>query len=97
MQPTPKWLRRLGDGLLGISATITGAAIAGGNDVLAYISLGFGVIGKFLTKGLLKKIPIIGAAISLAYAISRFKKETNEVILIPPISKNTASWQKIER
>jgi len=49
LQPTPRVLRKLGDGLLAISATITGAAIAGGNDVLAYIALGFGVVGKFLT------------------------------------------------
>ena len=49
MEPTPRVLRKLGDGLLAVSATITGAAIAGGNDVLAYISLGFGLIGKFLT------------------------------------------------
>lgn len=49
MKPTPKNLRRLGDGLLAVSSTITAAAIASGNNVLAYISLGFGVIGKFLT------------------------------------------------
>lgn len=49
MKPTPRNLRRLGDGLLAVSATITGAAIAGGNDILAYISLGIGVMGKFLT------------------------------------------------
>jgi len=48
-QPTPRNLRRLGDGLLAVSAVITSSAIAGGNDVLAYISLGLGVIGKFLT------------------------------------------------
>ena len=49
MQPTPKNLRKFGDGLLAVSATITGAAIAGGNDILAYISLGCGIVGKFLT------------------------------------------------
>jgi len=49
MQPTPRNLRHFGDGLLGIGTTITGAAIASGNDILAYVSLGFGVIGKFLT------------------------------------------------
>lgn len=49
MKPTPKNLRRLGDGLLAVSATITSASIAGGNDVLAYVSLGIGVLGKFLT------------------------------------------------
>jgi len=36
MQPTPRNLRHLGDALLGVSATITAAAIAGGNNVLAY-------------------------------------------------------------
>ena len=49
MKPTPKNLRHLGDGLLGVSATITAAAITGGNDLLAYIALGVGVIGRFLT------------------------------------------------
>jgi len=49
MQPTPKNLRRFGDGLLAVSATITSASIASGNNVLAYISLGVGVMGKFLT------------------------------------------------
>jgi len=49
MQPTPRNLRKLGDALLGVSAAITASAIAGGNDILAYISLGIGVIGKFLT------------------------------------------------
>jgi len=49
MQPTPRNLRRFGDGLLGVSAAITSAGIAGGNDILAYISLGVGILGKFLT------------------------------------------------
>jgi hypothetical protein len=49
MQPTPKNYRRLGDGLLAVSTTITSASIASGNDVLAFISLGVGVVGKFLT------------------------------------------------
>ena len=49
MQPTPRNLRRFGDGLLAVSATITGTAIASGNNVLAYISLGAGILGKFLT------------------------------------------------
>lgn len=49
MQPTPRNLRKFGDGLLAVSATITAASIAGGNDILAYISLGVGVLGKFLT------------------------------------------------
>jgi len=49
MKATPKNMRRLGDGLLAVSSTITAAAIASGNNVLAYISLGFGVMGKFLT------------------------------------------------
>ena len=48
-KPTPRNLRRLGDGLLAVATTITGAAIAGGNDILAYIALGIGVAGKFLT------------------------------------------------
>ena len=48
-QPTPRNWRKLGDALLGVSAVITGTAIASGHDVLAYISLGFGIVGKFLT------------------------------------------------
>ena len=49
MKATPKNLSHFGDALLGVSATITGAAIAGGNDILAYIALGVGVVGKFFT------------------------------------------------
>jgi len=48
-KPTPRNLRRFGDGLLAASAVITSSAIAGGNDILAYVALGLGVIGKFLT------------------------------------------------
>jgi len=49
MQPTPKNLRKLGDGFLGIMATIVAASIAKDAEVISYIALGFGVIGKFLT------------------------------------------------
>ena len=49
MKPTPKNMRKLGDGILAMGTTITGASIASGNDVLAYISLAFTIIGKFLT------------------------------------------------
>ena len=49
MQPTPKNLRRLGDAVLSVSLFITAAAIAQDVDVLGYISLGIGGIGKFLT------------------------------------------------
>jgi len=49
MKPTPRNMRRLGDGLLAVGATITSASIASGNNVLAYISLGVSIIGKFLT------------------------------------------------
>jgi hypothetical protein len=42
-------MRNLGDGLLAVSTTITSASIASGNDVLAFIRLGVGVVGKFLT------------------------------------------------
>jgi len=48
MQPTPKNLRRLGDGLLGVSLFITGTAIAQDADA-AYIALIIGGVGKFLT------------------------------------------------
>jgi len=49
MQPTPRNLRKLGDALLGVTAAITAAAIAKDVEILAYISLGIGIIGKFLT------------------------------------------------
>jgi len=49
MQPTPRNWRKLGDAVLSVSLFITAAAIAKNVDVLAYIALGFGVIGKFLT------------------------------------------------
>ena len=48
-RPTPKFWRRLGDTLLGISATITSAAIYGEVDWLAYTALGIGVVGKFMS------------------------------------------------
>ncbi len=49
MQPTPRNLRKLGDAALSIAALIVATAIAKDLEVLGYISLGFGVIGKFLT------------------------------------------------
>lgn len=49
MKATPKNLRKLGDALLGVTAVITGSAIAQDADILAYVSLGFGILGKFLT------------------------------------------------
>jgi len=48
-KPTPRNLRKLGDALLGVCATVTAAAIAKDAEVIGYIALGFGVIGKFLT------------------------------------------------
>jgi len=49
MKPTPRNLRKLGDGLLAVAGALTAAAIAGGNDTLAYISLVIMIAGKFLT------------------------------------------------
>jgi len=49
MQPTPRNLRKLGDAVLGIAGAITAAAIAKDVEAVAYIALGFAVIGKFLT------------------------------------------------
>lgn len=46
---TPLFWRKLGDSLLGVSTIITASAIANGNNTLAYISLGMGAAGKFLT------------------------------------------------
>ena len=47
--PTPKWARKLGDALLAASSSITMYAIAQDNDILAYVVLVTGVLGKFLT------------------------------------------------
>lgn len=47
--PTPKFWRRVGDGLLGVSTMITSASIFGDYKWLALASLLIGVIGKFLT------------------------------------------------
>ena len=47
--PTPIWARKLGDALLAASSSITMYAIAEDNEVLAYITLITGVLGKFLT------------------------------------------------
>ncbi len=49
MQPTPRNLRKLGDATLSVAAFIVATAIAKDLEVLGYISLGFGVMGKFLT------------------------------------------------
>ena len=49
MQPTPRNLRKLGDAVLSVSLFITAAAIAKDVDVLGYISLFLGGVGKFLT------------------------------------------------
>ena len=49
LQPTPRNLRRFGDGLLAVGSTITAASITGGNDTVALIALGVSVVGKFLT------------------------------------------------
>lgn len=46
---TPKWARKLGDGMLAASLAITTQAIASNDKTLAYIALWIGVIGKFLT------------------------------------------------
>jgi len=48
-EPTPRNLRKLGDALLGMSSLVTASAISGKHEILAYIALGVGVIGKFLT------------------------------------------------
>ena len=48
-KPTPKRFRLLGDALLSVSLFVTSSAIATGNDIVAYISLGLGIVGKFLT------------------------------------------------
>ena len=47
-KPTPKKLRRLGDGLLLASTIVTEEAMTG-NPAVASVALLAGVIGKFLT------------------------------------------------
>ena len=48
-EPTPAHLRKLGDSLLGISTFVTASAITVNNHTIAYIALGIGILGKFLT------------------------------------------------
>jgi hypothetical protein len=47
--PTPKNLRKWGDMLLAVSTFITASAVGVNNHTIAYIALGVGIIGKFLT------------------------------------------------
>lgn len=47
--PTPRKWRKIGDALLGASATLTTYAIANDIEWLALTSLFIGVAGKFLT------------------------------------------------
>lgn len=47
-KPTPKKLRRIGDGLLLASTIVTEEAMTS-NPTVASVALLFGVIGKFLT------------------------------------------------
>lgn len=49
MQPTPRNLRKLGDAVLSVAGALTAFAIAKDIELMAYISLGVGLIGKFLT------------------------------------------------
>ena len=48
MKATPKNLWKLGNALMGVTAAITGSAIAGDIDWLAYTALGIGIAGRFL-------------------------------------------------
>lgn len=41
--------RKIGDALLGVSTMITATSIAMEQHLIAYIALGIGVLGKFLT------------------------------------------------
>lgn len=49
-KPRPVWMRVIGDSCVYASSAITGISIANNEDVIAYISLGLGVIGYFFTK-----------------------------------------------
>lgn len=48
-KPTPKNLRKLGDSLLVIMTMVTGYAVFMSMPYIAYIALGIGVLGKFLS------------------------------------------------
>jgi len=48
-KPTPRNLRKLGDALLGVSGFVTASAISANNQWIAYVALGIGIFGKFLT------------------------------------------------
>lgn len=48
-KPTPRFWRKLGDALLGVSTFITGLAITEDHRELAIISLIIGSVGKFIT------------------------------------------------
>lgn len=48
-KPTPKFWRRIGDGLLAASTMATGYAIATENQTIAIVVLCVGVVGKFMT------------------------------------------------
>ena len=49
MKPTPRNFRKLGDAILGIGTSITGAGILSDNKTLAIVALIAMIIGKFLT------------------------------------------------
>jgi hypothetical protein len=49
IKPTPNNFRKLGDALLGVGTTITGAGILSDNKLLAIIALIAMIFGKFLT------------------------------------------------
>ena len=48
-KPTPKKLRRLGDGLLILSTSIAGYAMANDYPTVEFVVMVSGVAGKFLT------------------------------------------------
>lgn len=48
-KPTPKNIRKWGDGLLGISTFISGFSMLGNERWLAITALAVGVAGKFLS------------------------------------------------
>ena len=46
---TPTWIKKTADTLLLISGAMTTLGIAQGNDILSYISVGCGILGKILS------------------------------------------------
>lgn len=61
-------------GVLGLGVSKVALKIGGAGIIKPLDKVISKMVGKFFTKGVLKKLPIIGTLISLGYAITRFKQ-----------------------